>query len=64
MMNVELTAQEAQKVRECLTQIQVSGPTDALREHVRLVDAVLAKLRPSAGEGRKGFDAGNADTGV
>ena len=45
-MTVELTDAEAAKVRECLTQIVVSGPTDALRDHVRIVDAVLAKLTP------------------
>ena len=47
-MTVELTDAEAAKVRECLAQIVVSGPTDALRDHVRLVDAVLAKLTPPA----------------
>ena len=50
-MTLELTDAEAEKVRECLTQIVVSGPTDALREHVRLVDAVLAKLAPPPKEG-------------
>ena len=45
-MTLELTAAEAEKVRECLTRIVVNGPTDAIREHVRLVDAVLAKLAP------------------
>ena len=45
-MTIELTDAEAEKVRECLTRIVVNGPTDALREHVRVVDAVLAKLAP------------------
>lgn len=50
-MTLELTDAEAEKVRECLTRIVVNGSTDALREHVRLVDAVLAKLAPSPKEG-------------
>lgn len=45
-MTIDLTDAEAAKVRECLTQIVVSGPTDAIRDHVRLVDAILAKLNP------------------
>lgn len=43
-MTIELTEQEAAKLRDCLTQISVTGPLDAIREHVKLCDSILAKL--------------------
>lgn len=45
-MTIDLTDAEARKVREVLIALPVSGPLDAVREHVAVCDAILAKLEP------------------
>lgn len=50
-MTVELTEAEKEKIRAALTHLAVSGPLDALRDHVALCDAIIRKLEPAQSPG-------------